>query len=125
MYDARGVGGRHSIGHLRRNINELANGHGAASDKIAERFAAYEFACDVRSSIMFADIEDADDVGMVEGSGGAGFLLESGAAAWVRGECMRQNLERDLAVESGIEGAEDLAHAARAKGRDDPVGSDL
>ena len=64
------------------------------------------------------DLVDGDDVGVVEGRGGAGLLHEAGAAMRVGEAIGGQDLDRDLAAEAGVAGAVDLAHPAGAEGRE-------
>ena len=49
------------------------------------------------------------------------FALEAGEAIGIAGEGIRQNLERDVAIQLRIARAIHLAHAAGAKGREDFV----
>ena len=60
---------------------------------------------------------DLRNVGMVERSQDLGLALEAGHALAVAGKGFGQHLERNVALQPGIFGAIDLAHAARADGR--------
>ena len=53
---------------------------------------------------------------MVQSRGRAGLALEPLAALRVAGQIPGQDLERDRAVEPGVEGAVDLPHSARPEG---------
>jgi hypothetical protein len=68
---------------------------------------------------MLTDVVDGEDVGMVQRRGGAGFLLEAAQALGVPGEGCRQNLYGDVAPETRIARAIDLAHAPGAKSAQD------
>ncbi len=72
-------------------------------------------------AVGFVDGMDRDDVRVVEGGDGAGLALETGEALRVVGEVRGQHLEGDLAPELRVDGAIDLAHAARAERGDDLV----
>ena len=50
--------------------------------------------------------------------------LEAGQALGIGGDRLRQHLERDVAAEPRVGRAVDLAHAARAEGRHDGVGTE-
>ncbi len=52
------------------------------------------------------------------------FTFEPGNTVVVLGDRRGQDLERDLAFEAGIAGAEHFAHAAGAEGGHDLVGAD-
>ncbi len=64
---------------------------------------------------------DLRDVGMVERGEQARFTFESSQTFTVGDERLRKDLDRDLAAESRIAGAIDLAHSARTQQRFDLV----
>ena len=68
---------------------------------------------------MDADVVDSQDVRMIQPPGGACLLFETTDAARVRGERLRDQFDRDLAIETRVPRLVDLAHAAGADGRDD------
>ena len=53
-----------------------------------------------------------------------GFAPESLASIWIGSRQLGGDLQRDLALEAGVPGAVDLAHAAGAKERRDLVGTE-
>jgi hypothetical protein len=57
---------------------------------------------------------DGGDVGMIQRREHLRFPLETGQAVWIRGEQLREHLQRDVAVQPRIARAIHLAHAARA-----------
>ena len=63
---------------------------------------------------MGADVVDGEDVGVVEGPGGPGLLLEAEETVAI-GDLLGEDLDRDLAAEAGVTGAVDLAHSPRAE----------
>jgi hypothetical protein len=62
-----------------------------------------------------------DQVGVVEGAGGARFLLEAAQALLVSRDGRRQHLYGDVAVEVQIAGTVHFAHSTRADLLDDFV----
>jgi len=62
-------------------------------------------------------------VRVAQGSHRLRLALEAGAAFRICADVMGQDLDGDGAVEAGITGLLDLAHAARTDGRLDLVGS--
>jgi hypothetical protein len=58
---------------------------------------------------------------MGKGGQGLGLAVEAGVPAGVAGEVLGQDLQGDLAVELGVAGFPDLAHAADAEARLDLV----
>ena len=69
----------------------------------------------------FLEPVDRGDVGMVQRRKRLRFALEPRQTLRVRGERIGQDLDRDLAAETGIGGAVDRAHAAFADRRNDFV----
>ena len=101
----------------------LRTGTRLAVKQRAERFAFEEFADDVLLADLDAEIVDGDDVGVIERGDGAGFALE--AAAEIGGcAVFAQNFDGDIAVEAGVAGAVDLAHAADPERGLDLVGAE-
>jgi len=64
--------------------------------------------------IRLSDFMDRDDVGVIEGRGRARFALETAHSIGMKGEMLRQQFERDLAIQSGVLSQVDLAHPALA-----------
>ena len=61
-----------------------------------------------------AHVVDHGDVGMIEGSGSSGLLLEPRQPLGVGGVLLRQHLDRHLATQASVLPEVHLAHAARA-----------
>ena len=99
--DVDGFGGRQGPG----GVHPLSNG-----------LALDVFEGDIMEDAIVADAEDARDVLVIELGGGAAFLVESLDDFRVRGLVGGEQLEGDLAVELGVEGAEDRPHPADADG---------
>jgi hypothetical protein len=64
---------------------------------------------------------DRRDVRVIQRREGLGFTLEAREAVGVVRERLGQNLDRDVAIQLRVAGAEDLAHAAFADRRGDLV----
>src|SRR6266849_2085495 len=60
---------------------------------------------------------------MVQGRGGGGLPFEPRQPLAIRGKLRRQNLHRDMTLETCVERQEDLSHPPRAQRRDDLVGT--
>lgn len=67
---------------------------------------------------------DDDDIGVIERSGGPHFPFKAAEPIAVGGEGSRQNLDGYFAAETGIAGAVDFSHLARAEQRDDFIGAE-
>ena len=70
-------------------------------------------------------IEDRQDVGVTEGTGGPGLLLEAAEALGVFSKGRGQNLDRDLATQPCVLGPIDNAHPPRADLRGDLVWAEV
>ena len=69
----------------------------------------------VRSPSSFLEPVDAADVRMVQRREHLRFALEAREAIGIGGEGVRQDLDRDVAIELRVARAIDLAHAAGAR----------
>ncbi len=81
-------------------------------DAISQRRALNQFEDQRPRFLGFLDAVDGGDVGVVEAGEDLRFPLEPGQPIRIRREGVRQDLQRDLAVELGVGGLPDLAHAA-------------
>jgi hypothetical protein len=86
---------------------------GALLDALGERVDANE----LHDQIIGADVVELADSGVVQRGDGAGLALES------LGELLLQDLDGDDAIEAGIAGLVDVAHATGADGGENFVGS--
>ena len=100
-----------------RDVDGLAGLERAGRlDPLAEGHALDVLEGDVMERAVLADAEDAGDVLVVELGGRSAFLVESLDDLGVDGLVGREQLEGDLPVELGVQGAEDRPHAAGADG---------
>jgi hypothetical protein len=70
------------------------------------------------------DVIDGNDVGVVEGGCGAGFLLEAAKAFGVRDKLFPQHLDGHIPAELVVLRPIDFAHSARAEQGSDLVGAE-
>jgi len=73
---------------------------------------------------MVANLVDRRDVGMIERTRGARLPQEAGRRVAVTHRSRRQELQRDAALECGVFGQVNRAHAASAEMADDSVVGD-
>lgn len=64
---------------------------------------------------MLSDVKNGENIGMVERGHSARLLFEAAQAVGFEGKKLRENLQRDLALEARISGAIHFPHAAGAK----------
>ena len=98
------------LADLGGDLEGLLEGLGAA---FLEAGAFDELHHEVGHALVLADVVHGDDVRVAEGGGGARLAEEAFAGVADPGVC-GENLDRHPALEVGIPGAEDDAHAATA-----------
>ena len=103
-----------SMRDLHGVVESLAYRNRPTAQSLAHGLAFKQFGDDVRRAFARADVEHGQNVGMVQGSGGEGLLLETAQPVGVKRKRLRQDLDRHFALETRIAGAIDLAHAAGA-----------
>ena len=86
--------------------------------------AVEEFHDDVVTVLVFADVVDRADVGMVQGRCGLGFAAEAFEGLGISGDFVGQELEGDEAMKASVLGFVDHAHAAAAEFFEDAVVGD-
>ena len=118
MRDALAVGGAERTGQRHGDLEHPAERHAPQRNHFRERLAGHQFHRQERQAGGLFDRVDRDDVRVVESGHSQRFLLEA-VAAFVIVDLQR--LDRDVAVESRVAGAVDIAHPARADLRDDFV----
>ena len=100
MHDAGGVRLGEALGGLDGDVEELLRRQRLArGDELAQGLALDELHGDVDGPVGLADVVDRQDVGVVQGRGRAGLLLEALAAVGIGRRGRRQDLDRDLAPE--------------------------
>ena len=80
-----------------------------------------EFGDDVVCAFGFADLIDRQDIWVIEGGCGFGFLNKTIQLIRVLAEFFIQEFDRHFPIEPGVLGQVDLAHPARADLGDDAV----
>ena len=108
------------FGDLARNGQSFLERHGPARDPFGEGGAFDQF----ENKRALFDTVDRRDVGMVQRGQHLRFAGEARQAVGIGGENVRQDFDGDVAIELGIGGAIDGAHAAFAEFGDDAVVGD-
>jgi hypothetical protein len=85
------------------------------------RLARYVLHGDEDGAVGFTRIVNRDDVGVVQGRGGFGFLYEAQPVLGVGVSVGRQDLDGDQTIQVRVTGFVDFAHAALAQLLDDAV----
>ena len=72
-------------------------------------------------AVLFADVINRADVGVIERGCGLGFALETGERLRIAGNFIGQELEGDKAMQPGVFRLVDNAHATAAELFDDAI----
>ena len=108
--------------HLHTDFHHVAHRQSALPQAVPQCLTLDELGDDVRTAIDLAEIVHDDDVRVVQTRRGPGFLMKPPQPTAVGCEVRRQELERHRPIESGVVSKIDLAHAACAQPRHQPIG---
>ena len=115
MDDPRVVGGLNGPGQRDQQLGGLPAGLGRAVQAIGQRSPLEELERDERQVVDLADLVDLDDVGMAELGDGLGLDAEPGEVVGPGLLPAADHLHRDHAVQPGLAGQVDHAHAPLAE----------
>ena len=121
--DAAGVGGGEAAGDLDGMRQGFLERETSSGETRAEGRAFEELEDEVGAAVLPADVEDGEDVGVGESSGGPGLALEALQAIGICGDIFGEDLERHRSAKLGVARAVDLAHPPGTEGRQDLVTS--
>ena len=119
--DSGVVGGVEGVGAVDADFEEAFEFERVRGDEVLERGAVEKFHGDEGAAVVFADVVDGADVGMVQRGGGTRFTLESFERLRIVGEIVGKKFESDEAAEARVFGFVDDAHSATAEFFDDAV----
>ena len=117
--DAALVCGLERVGDLSSDGHRFRHRNRPSLQLLGKILAVDELHHERADDIRAFDAVDMSDVGMVQRGKRLRLTLEARQAVGVRGEELGNDLDRDVAVEPGIPGTVDFAHAAGADGGDD------
>ena len=89
-----------------------------------QRLAVEQLHDEERRAVVLADVVESTDVRVGQLGDGPRFTVEPFAELRTGGECGRQDLDGDGAIEPRVTGFEHLAHATGADRREDLVGAE-
>ena len=121
--DPRRVRLREPRGDLRSDADGAPDREGLGGGKLPQRSSVHQLHRYVGRGTRLADLVDRDDVGMVQGRGGAGLLLEARQPIRVERDLLGQDFQSHLAAEPGVPRPVHLSHSPRAERSEDLVGT--
>src|SRR5262249_14847984 len=124
MGDAAFMGGVQAVADALCNVQRVFYGNAPARDALRQIFALNQFEHEITRAFRYLEVVNDGDIRMVERRENFRFTLESAHSVNIARELVRQNLDRDFALELQVAGAVDLAHAAFAEQSGDFVGTE-
>src|SRR6185436_2459871 len=121
MDDAMAMRGVERRGDLDGAPDRLVRWQRAFGNSIRERLALEARHHEEVRPLVLADVVQGADVGVIESADRLGLALEALAAIGIGCRFIRQDLDRDGAIEPAVLRPVDLTHPARAERRDDFV----
>jgi hypothetical protein len=115
MHDALGVRGLQSIGNLQSPIEKRPQRNGTLTDALLQRVAFEQLHRNEGPALIFINLINGADVGMVERRGGAGFALETLEGARITDCTVGKEFQSDLTAETNVLRFVNHAHSARTK----------
>jgi len=115
MNQAAAVGKVKGAAHLLDDLQRLLLTEGAPGQSIEQGSPLQTLHGDIVNAGLLTHIVDGDDVGVAELGSGAGLALKAGDEFWVGLKMLRQDLERGVSAQRGLEGLVDNGHSAPAK----------
>ena len=115
MNDAFGVGYIESVRNLNAEIEDALERQRLAMDVVAQRFAVDELHGDERLVILFADVVNGADAGVIESGTGVRFAAKALQRLGILQHVLGKEFQRDGALEPGVHGLVDHTHAAGAE----------
>src|ERR1041384_2678728 len=97
-------------GNVRRDVENLLQLQRPFCDVVPEGVPLEQLECQEWPTVELPDVVDGADVGMIQGRRGARLICELRQSMGVVGQELRQELQRDLALQPGIARPIDDAH---------------
>ena len=121
MNDALSMRRAERVGNLHRNLEGVVERQRALRQPVGQRLAFEILHDEKRRALLSADVVEGADVRMGELRDRAGFTIEAFAELPIGRERLRNDFDRDRAIEPRVAGFVHLAHAAGPEGGDDLV----
>jgi hypothetical protein len=113
------------VGDLPGNGECLVDGKGPLCDTVRQRGTLDELEDQRLRAVAFLNAVNRRDMRIIQRSEDLRFTCEAGETVRVERNRRREHFQRNVALQLGVAGALDFAHAARAKQADDFVGTHL
>jgi hypothetical protein len=108
------VGGGKSSRNVKGVLNQPTARKGSSHQGLTERLAFEEFGNEEADVVLFTDVIDGEDVGMVQRAQDLRLVLKTMKPVGISRESGGKNLQGNSAVKASIPSAIDLAHPTSA-----------
>jgi hypothetical protein len=115
MNDAALVGSFERVEDSDADFEELIERNGLAVDAMLERDALEQLHCDVGDAVVFVNVVNRADIGMIQGRGSLRFAPETLERQRILGDVVGQKFQGDETLQFRIFSAKDDAHATAAE----------
>jgi hypothetical protein len=115
MDDAGGVSDIESVGNLDSKVKNLLDEESLTMDMLAESFTVNEFHGDEGMVVLFANIINCADAGVIESGSGVRFAAETLQRLGILLQVIGEKFQSDDAVKAGVQGLVDDTHSASAE----------
>ncbi len=119
MNDSSTMGSLQRTGDLSSQLEHLLYRQRLAIHVLLERLAFEQLHDEELLPLVFSHVVNGADVRIVQRGCGVCFALEALLRIGISGETRRQNLDRDVSIETRVSGTVNFAHSAGANGRFD------
>jgi hypothetical protein len=104
-----------SVGNLNPKLKSLLDGESMTLEILTESFTVNEFHDDEGMVVLFANVIDGADAGMIESGSGVRFAAETLQGLRILLHVIGQKFQGHNAVKASVHGFVDNTHSARAK----------
>ncbi len=125
MDHALGVGRLEGLRHLESDPKPFLDWKRATLEALGQVLARHQFHGQEANALFLVQAVDHGDAGMVERRQQLCLAVEARQPLGIGRECLGQYLDRHVAIQRGVPGSPDLAHAARAERAGDLVLAEL
>ena len=112
VHDALGMRRLQCVRDLQSPVQQSGQGNGLVADSLAQGLPFEQLHGDEGTPLIFVDLVDGADVGMIEGRGGAGLAFKSLQCSRLDGGTFRKELQSDQTAQTNVLGFIHHAHAA-------------
>jgi hypothetical protein len=112
------------VGDLTREGQRVLDGNRSHGEAVGQRGSHHQFQNKGTHTVRFLETVDTGDVGVIERREQFGFPLESRQSVGVVRNAVREDLERDIPLQSGVPRLVDFAHPADSEQGEDFVHAD-